>query len=220
MRPPDLSVVETNSTSDMTYPFAASAMGDSMDTDLLPELSGETWVDAVHLDEATSDLSPPDSDPDLIASSLTDKTVTIVRDWVWAGAPPALPDRAGLSLELRKWRLQFGNLSIDLAGRLWRHRAPPATALQLVVSPGERWMCIQRYHDSVFAGHLGISRTVCWLLDRVYWPGLRDPIWPAVRYAWCASPCVLAGLLWDTFSYGYFGHDMYKKWKSVCTGDR
>ena len=44
-------------------PFAESVMGDSMDTDLLPEMSGETWVATVHLDEATGDLTPPDSDP-------------------------------------------------------------------------------------------------------------------------------------------------------------
>ena len=36
----------------------------------------------VHLDEATSDLTPADSDPDLITSSLVDKTLTVVRDWV------------------------------------------------------------------------------------------------------------------------------------------
>ena len=33
---------------------------------------------------------------------------------------------------------------------------------------------IHRYHDSIFAGHLGVFRTVCRLLDRVYWPGLRE----------------------------------------------
>ena len=33
----------------------------------------------------------------------------------------------------------------------------------------------------MFAGHLGISRTVCGLLDRVYWPGLREYVqWAAV----------------------------------------
>ena len=32
---------------------------------------------------------------------------------------------------------------------------------------------IRRYHDSLFAGHLGVSRTTYRLLDRVYWPGLR-----------------------------------------------
>ena len=45
-----------------------------MDTDLLPGLSGVTWVAAIHLDEATRDLPLPDSDPDLIASSLMDTT--------------------------------------------------------------------------------------------------------------------------------------------------
>ena len=70
--PPDLVVIETSSTSDLAeQPFAASAMGDSMDTDLL-ELSGETWVATIHLDESTGDLPLPDSDPDLIASSLMD----------------------------------------------------------------------------------------------------------------------------------------------------
>ena len=61
-------------------------MGDSMDSDLLPELSGETWLAATHKDEATGDLPPSDSEPDLIMSSLTDKTLIIVREWVWAGA--------------------------------------------------------------------------------------------------------------------------------------
>ena len=87
--PLDLAVVETSSTSAMTdQPFTESAMGDSMDTDLLPEMSGETWVAAVHLDEATGDLTPPDSDPDFIASSLADKTLTVVWDWVRADTPP------------------------------------------------------------------------------------------------------------------------------------
>ena len=47
--PPELAVVETTSTTAMTDQlFAESTMGDSMDTDLLPEKFGETWVAAVH----------------------------------------------------------------------------------------------------------------------------------------------------------------------------
>ena len=42
--------------------------------------------------------------------------------------------------------------------------------------PGERRGFIQRLHDSVFAGYLGISQTVFRLLDRVYWPGLREDV--------------------------------------------
>ena len=48
-------------------------------------------------------------------------------------------------------------LSIDLDGRLWRRCAPPAMALQLVVPAGECRGFIHRYHDSIFAGHLGVS---------------------------------------------------------------
>ena len=57
-------------------------MSNSLDTDLLPEMSGETWVATVHLDEITGDLALPDSDPDLIASSLADKTWTVVQGWL------------------------------------------------------------------------------------------------------------------------------------------
>ena len=35
---------------------------------------------------------------------------------------------------------------------------------------------ILRFHDSLFAGHLGISRTVFRLQTRVYWPGLRNDV--------------------------------------------
>ena len=32
------------------------------------------------------------------------------------------------------------------------------------------------FHDSLFAGHMGVTRTVYHLLDRVYWPGLRGDV--------------------------------------------
>ena len=160
--PPDVDSVDSGYTSELAdQPFTESAMGDSMDSDLLPELSGETWVAATQ----------SGSETDLITSPLMDKILTIVREWVQAGSPPA-----GLSLELRFWHLKFGNLSINLDGRLWRRRAPPVKALQLVVPTDERWGFIHRYHDSIFAGHLCVSRTVCRLLDRLYWPGLREDV--------------------------------------------
>ena len=40
-----------------------------------------------------------------------------------------------------------------------------------------QWTCfIHRYHDSIFAGQLGVSWTVYRLLDRVYWPGLCEDV--------------------------------------------
>ena len=40
----------------LDQPFASSEMGDSMDADLLPELSGETWVAATLLEGLTAGL--------------------------------------------------------------------------------------------------------------------------------------------------------------------
>ena len=148
-----------------------------MDADLLPELSGETWVAATFLEEVTADLEPAGSEPDFISASQLDNALITVREWVQVGSAPTWSDCARLSPELRSWQLQFGNLSIDLDDRLWRRRAPPASTSQLVVPLSARRSFIQRYHDSIFAGHLGVSRTVYRLLDRVYWPGLREDIW-------------------------------------------
>ena len=73
----------------LDQPFASSEMGDSMDADLLPELSGETWLVATLLEGLTADLPPAGSDLDLIAASRQDATLTTVREWVQSGAAPA-----------------------------------------------------------------------------------------------------------------------------------
>ena len=158
----------------LDQPFASSEMGDSMDADLLPELSGVTWVAATLLEGPTVDFPPAGSDIDLIAASRQDAALTTVREWVQSGAVPAWSDCSGLSPELRCWRLLIGNLSVDTEGRLWHCQAPSSGASQLVVPGWERQNMIRRFHDSLFAGHLGVSRTVYRLQDRVYWPVLRQ----------------------------------------------
>ena len=122
----------------------------------------------------TADLLPAVSNVDLITESRHDDTLATVRGWIQSKSTPAWADCDGLSPELRCWRLQVGNLFIDTDGRLWRGRAPPAEGSQLVVPRNERRAMIRRFHDSLFAGHLGISRTVFRLQTRVYWPGLRN----------------------------------------------
>ena len=89
-------------------PFASSEMGDSMDADLLPELSGETWVASTLLEELTADLPTSGSDIDLIAASRDDSTLGMVRSWLQSGSVPSWSACAGLSPELRCWRLQLG----------------------------------------------------------------------------------------------------------------
>ena len=159
-------------------PFATSEMGDSMDSDLLPELSGETWVASALLDELTWELPTAGADNELVTATREDKMLHTVRSWVESGNAPPWPACAGLSPEPRCWRLQVGNMKLDLVGHLWRRRSPPSGGSQLVVPVRERDDVIQQFHDSLFAGHLGIKRTIFHLvaLDRVYWPGLRRDV--------------------------------------------
>ena len=70
-------------------PFAASEMGESMDADLLPELSGETWVASALMEELTADLLPAGSNVDLTIESRQDATLATVQEWIQSGATPA-----------------------------------------------------------------------------------------------------------------------------------
>ena len=147
-----------------------------MDADLLPELSGETWVASALLDELTGDLQPAGVNGDLVSATSEDKMLLTVRSWVESGKAPPWSECAGLAPELRCWRLQIGNLKVDSLGRLWRRRSPPSVGSQLVVPVKKRQDFIKQFHDSLFAGHLGITRTVFRLQHRVYWPGLRGDV--------------------------------------------
>ena len=165
-------------------PFATSEMGDSMDADLLPELSGETWVASALLDELTGDLHPAGVNGDLVSATSEDKMLQTVRLWVESGKPP--PRGQSAPEWLRCWRLQIGNLKVDSLGRLWRRRSPPSVGSQLVVPVKKCQEFIRQFHDSLFAGHLGITRTVFRLQHRVYWPGLRGDVQTCIARK---SPC-------------------------------
>ena len=110
------------------------------------------------------------------SASRDDSTLGTVRSWVQSGSAPPWSACAGLSPELRCWRLQLGNLSMDTEGHLWRRRVPPSENSQLVVPIQECRDLIRRFHDLLFAGHLGVRRTVFRLQNRVYWPGIRGDV--------------------------------------------
>ena len=64
---------------------------------------------------------------------------------------------------------------------------------QLVVPVRKRQEFIKEFHDSLFAGHLGITRTVYRLLDRVYWPGIHGDVQTYIKSSTICiarkSPC-------------------------------
>ena len=116
MLSPDVSACEKSTSVMGDQPFAASAMGDSMDSHLLPELSGKTCVAAIHLDEVTGDLPPSGSEPDLITASHIDKTLITVREWVRTGSPPSWSDCSGTTLVASTVREFHRQSSVALQG--------------------------------------------------------------------------------------------------------
>ena len=196
----------------LDQPFASSEMGDSMDAELLPELFGKTWVVDTYLDELKADLPPAGSDLDLVVASRQDMTFITFHEWVQSGTAPSWSDCSGLSPELRCWRLQIGNLSVDTVGRLWCRRAPPAMSSQLVVVVQERQDMICRFHDSPFAGHLGVSWTTYRLLDWVYWLGLRQDV-----CSYLASCVVCLARKTPCPHWAYMGHvEVGHRWDRVA----
>ena len=114
----DSQVAELDTSSALLdQPFASSEMGDSMDADLLPEQSGETWVAATLLEGLTVDLLLAGSDIDLIVASRQDTTLATVHEWLQSGEIPTWSDCAGLSPELWCWRLQIDTCLVVAASR-------------------------------------------------------------------------------------------------------
>ena len=129
----DLPMVDADAQSSLVdQPFATSEMGDSMDADLLPELSGQTCVASALLDELTGDLPPAGVNDELVSATSEDRILQTVRSWVESGNAPPWLECTGLAPELRCWRLQVGNLKIDSLGRLWRSRSSPSVAQSVV----------------------------------------------------------------------------------------
>ena len=131
----DSPIPDTNLEREMVdQPFAASEIGESMDAVLLPELSVKLgWLQCSWRSSRRTYFRRGV----MIAESRHDNTLATVRGWIQSKSTPAWVDCAGLSPELRCWRLQVGNLSIDTEGRLWRRRAPPAEGSQLSVPRNE-----------------------------------------------------------------------------------
>ena len=87
----DLPTVEADTQSLLVdKPFATSEMGDSMDADLLPELSGETWVASALLDELTWDLPTAGANNELVKATCEEKMLQTVQSWVECSAVASL----------------------------------------------------------------------------------------------------------------------------------
>ena len=125
---------------------------------------------ATLLDEHTADFPPAGSDLDLIVAGCNHDN-----------CPRVGTVRGGPGV-VRMFGVVSGAAVLGVADResvgghgLWRRRALSWSS-QLVVPVLEHQDMIRRFHDLLFAGHLGVSRTAYFLLDRAYWPGLRQDV--------------------------------------------
>ena len=78
--------------------------------------------------------------------------------------------------ELRSLWHHRNNLSVDANGTLWRKRSSQSANLQLLVPKAGRERLFLSYHASLYGGHLGRTRTLARLADRLYWSGMSDDV--------------------------------------------
>ena len=73
-----------------------------MDADLLPELSGETWVASALLDELTGDLQPAGVNNELVSAKFLGHNTTnsTVMDGIWKCSAVASMCRTGTGTSL------------------------------------------------------------------------------------------------------------------------
>ena len=78
-----------------------------MVADLLPELSGETWVASALLDELTVDLPAAGVDEELVSDTAEDKILQTVRSWVDSASPGGLRRFLCRTKQRNRWRMRF-----------------------------------------------------------------------------------------------------------------
>ena len=126
----------------MDQPFASSEMGDSMDADLLPELSGETWVASALLEELTADLPTAGSDIDLIAASRDDSTLGTVRSWLQSGSVPPWSACVIARFALHESHLAHEGLLWVEVGHRWDHVAMDLLDMSVTTTRGNIYVLV------------------------------------------------------------------------------
>ena len=140
---------------------------------LLPWGFDGCWSFATYLEEVTAALEPAGLELDFITAYWLDNTLITVRKWVRHHVGRTVLD-CPRSCDLGSCNLEIYQLIRTIFSgadecRRRRHHS-------WLVPLSERQSFIQWYHDSIFTGHLGVSRTVYRLLDRVNWPGLHEDV--------------------------------------------
>ena len=157
-----------NSHSDPEQPYATSCIGSSLDSELIPLESGETYVAAVMIAQSENSKL-------ITTAQKTDSEISIVREWlVTENFPACIQDFAPASYELKAYWIGRKSLFLDKDNILWRNRSDAGSRAQLVVPRSLRDTIFNDSHHTTYGGHFGITHTHSKIQHHYFWPGMSD----------------------------------------------
>ena len=158
----------SSSYTDPKQPYASSCLGSSLDSELIPEESGETCMAAVMIAQSENSKL-------ITTAQMSDKEITIVREWLIQGTFPArIQDFTPASYKLKAYWIGRKGLFLDENNILWRNRSDSGSRAQLVVPRSLRDTIFNDSHHTTYGGHFGITHTHSKIQLHYFWPGMSD----------------------------------------------
>ena len=132
---------------------------------------------------SSTDVPPPDTS-DFKAAQRNDEAISMVYSWLVDKSRPEYKDISHLSAELKCYWAKWDSLTLqnDLVYRRLFDADTDSETLQLLVPASRRKQILTALHNSITAGHMGITRTTARIQERYYWVNLREDV-----KNWCTS---------------------------------
>ena len=125
---------------------------------------------------------------ELAEAQKCDPVLGLVHGWVSAKERPSRNEAASLCPAARTYWLNFDNLFLrdDVLHLQWLGNDARPSALRLLVPRSLQPEVLKACHDTLFAAHMGVRRTVDQVKRRFHWPGLRKDVKLHIR---CCKVC-------------------------------
>ena len=125
---------------------------------------------------------------ELAEAQKCDPVLGLVHGWVSAKERPSRNEAASLCPAARTYWLNFDNLFLedDVLHLQWLGNDARPSALRLLVPRSLQPEVLKVCHDTLFAAHMGVQRTVDQVKRRFHWPGLRKDVKLHIR---CCKVC-------------------------------
>ena len=136
-------------------------------------------------------VDPPTSEnlSEFTAAQRKDKILKQVIEWNMKGKRPEWEEVSPAGPRLKAYWLQWDRLDIrdGILMRRWENEKGDEVTWQIVVPESKKDEILKDLHDHKVAGHLGTTRTVKRIQERLYWTGYRRDV-----ENWCKT-CPVCG---------------------------